>query len=145
MSYEFTLERIIDALPEEVFDAITDPVGQREWWTDGAGSVDTGGEVRVGRTTFVEWDREEGGRCRAEQTYVEIERARRLVFRETVTEPGVPVYECVLTMTFEGADGKTKYTLRHTGFPTAEECDRHERGTRIFMDRLTAYLARQRV
>jgi len=145
VSYEFTLERLIDASPEEVFDAITDPIGQREWWTEGAGSVDTGGTVRIGCTTFVEWDMAEGGRCRAEQTYVEIERPARLVFRETVTAPHDPVYECTLTMTFEDADGKTRYTLHHTGFPTAEERDKHERGTRIFTDRLTAYLARQRV
>jgi glutathione S-transferase len=145
MTYEFTLRRIFDASVEEVFDAITDPVGQREWWTEGVGFVDTGGDVRIGCTTFVEWDTDDGHRCRAEQTFVEIDRPRRLVFKETVNEPGVPPYECTLTMTFEDEDGKTSYTLHHTGFPTVEERDRHERGTGVFCDRLAKYLAGQRV
>ena len=144
MSYDFWIERTIDASPEQVFDAITDPVGQREWWTDGRSFVDTGGEVCVGGSTFVEWDAEDGHRCRAEQTYVEILRPQRLVFKETVTAPGDPVYECTLTMTFEDADGKTAYTLHHEGFPTADERDKHERGTGIFLNRLERYVARAR-
>jgi uncharacterized protein YndB with AHSA1/START domain len=124
---------------------MTDPAGQREWWTDGRSAVDTGGVVRIGQTTFVEWDREQGGRCRAEQTYVEIERPVRLVMKETVHEPDVPPYECTLTMTFTDENGKTRYTLHHEGFPTLEERDRHEGGTRIFCERLAKYLVGQRV
>jgi len=33
--------------------------------------------------------------------------------------------------------------LVHTGFPSAEERDKHERGTGIFMGRLEGYLAKK--
>ena len=145
MTYEFTLERIIDASPDEVFDAITDADGMPDWWASEGKSVKAKADVRVGGTAFVEWETDEGHTCRAEQTYVEVVRPRRLVFTETVREPDVPPYECTLTMTFADEDGKTRYTLHHTGFPTAEERDRHERGTGIFTDRLTRYLASRRV
>ena len=144
MSYEFTLERIIDASPAEVFDAMTDPAAQREWWT-GSDDVEAGCDLRVGGGSFVEWTAEDGHRCRAEQTYVEVLRPSRLVFRETVYEHDVAPYECILTFTFEDRDGKTSLRLHHTGFPTDEERVKHEGGTRIFMDRLTAYIAGQRV
>ena len=137
MSFEFTLERIFDATPEEVFDAITDPVGMRDWWRE---DVSAEADVRVGGAACVEWLTEDGTRCRAEQTYLEVVRPRRLVFTEVVREPTSPVYECTLTMTFEDADGKTRYTLHHTGFPTVEERDKHERGTTIFLDRLERYV-----
>ena len=33
MSYELRVERLIDATPEEVFDAYTDPEAMRVWFT----------------------------------------------------------------------------------------------------------------
>lgn len=139
MTYEFEIERLIDASPEEVFDALTDPDAQREWWT-GAGDVDAGCDLRVGGSSFVEWTTEDGHRCRAEQTYVEVVRPSRLVFRETVYEHDVAPYECTLTVTFEDKDGKTLYRLHHTGFPTEAELNKHRAGTLLFLDRLAAYL-----
>ncbi len=137
MTFDFTLERIIDATPDEVFAAITDPDGMQDWWGD---EVTAEADVRAGGSAFVEWRTDEGSMCRAEQTYLVVERPHRLVFTEVVREPSSPVYECTLTMTFEDAEGKTKYTLHHTGFPTAEERDKHEGGTNIFLDRLTRYV-----
>src|SRR5439155_8503084 len=114
-------------------------VAQREWWT-GAGDVDAECDLTVGGSSFVEWTTGSGTRCRAEQTYIEVQRPTRLVFKETVFEPQSPTYECVLTMTFEDRDGKTLYRLHHTGFPTEEERDKHERGTGVFLERLERYV-----
>jgi glutathione S-transferase len=144
VSYEFDIQRLIDASPEAVFDAMTDPAAQREWWT-GADDVEAECDLRVGGSSFVEWTTDDGHRCRAEQTYVEVVRPDRLVLRETVYEHNVTPYECVLSFTFEDRDGKTLLRLRHTGFPTDEERSRHERGTQIFLDRLGGYLASPRV
>jgi uncharacterized protein YndB with AHSA1/START domain len=140
MTFEFSIERLFDATPDEVFDALTDPAAQRTWWT-GASDVDAECDLRVGGRGSVEWTTEEGHRCRAEQTYVEILRPTRLVFTEVVTEPSSPVYECTLTMTLTVQDGKTLFALHHTGFPTEEERDKHERGTGIFLDRLGKYMS----
>lgn len=79
---------------------------------------------------------------RAEQVFLEIDRPRRIVYTETVIETGAPIYECVLTFTFEPLDGKTRMTLVHKGFPSTEEREKHERGTGIFLDRLESYMAK---
>lgn len=144
MSYEFTMERLFDATPEEVFEAITDPAKQREWWALPGHDVDAACDLRVGGSAYVEWEADHGHRCRAEQVFIEIERPARLVFTEIVKEPTSPVYECTLTMTLESVDGKTLFTLHHVGFPTAEERDKHQGGTKIFSGRLESYLARAR-
>jgi uncharacterized protein YndB with AHSA1/START domain len=141
MSYEFRMERLIDATPNEVFDALTDPEAQRQWWTEGASPVEAGCDLRVGGRAHVAWTGDEGQQCRAEQTYLEIERPFRLKFSEVVIEPLSPPYECVLTFTLAEKDGKTLLALHHQGFPTAEERDRHERGTGIFLDRMSRFLS----
>jgi uncharacterized protein YndB with AHSA1/START domain len=142
MNHEFRIERLIDASPDDVFDALTDPVAQREWWTAGASPVRAECDLRVGGRASVEWTADDGHTCRAEQRYIEIERPKRLVFTETVFEPDADVYECTLTMTLTERDGKTLLVLHHTGFPTAAERDKHERGTEIFLDRLNAFVSR---
>jgi uncharacterized protein YndB with AHSA1/START domain len=143
MSYDFRIERLLDASPDDVFEALTDPVAQRAWWSNGE-PVTAGCDLRVGGRAFVEWTADEGHTCRAEQTFIEITRPTRLVFKEVVIEPDAPTYECTLTITLTAQDGKTLFALHHTGFPSAEERDRHERGTRIFLDRLGRFVIRQR-
>ena len=141
MSHGFQIERHIDATADEVFEALTDPATQREWWSPNR-AVDAECDLRVGGRAHVQWTAEEGHTCRAEQVFVEIDRPRLLVYRETVIEPSSPVYECTLTITLEERDGKTLFTLVHEGFPTEAERDKHERGTGIFLDRLTRYVSR---
>ncbi len=143
MTYEFRIERLIDASPNDVFEALTDPVAQREWWTAGASDVQAECDLRVGGRAFVEWTADEGHTCRAEQTFIEIVRPTRLVFTEVVIEPHSPTYECTLTMTLTDQDAKTLFVLHHTGFPSAAERDKHERGTNIFLERLGRFAARQ--
>jgi uncharacterized protein YndB with AHSA1/START domain len=141
MSYEFHVERVIDATPDEVFDALTDPVAQREWWSDGR-PIEAGCDLRVGGRAFVQWTADAGHTCRADQTFVEIVRPTRLVYTEVVREPDVAPYECLLTFTLTPQDGKTLLRLHHTGFPTTDERDRHERGTGIFLDRMARFATR---
>ena len=90
MTHGFQIERLIDAAPEEVFDAMTDPRIQREWWVEAGTFVSASGDLRVGGTASIEWQADEGHRCRADQVYVEIDRPHRLVLTETVTEPNAP-------------------------------------------------------
>lgn len=144
MSYDFRVERLIDASPDEVFEALTDPAAQREWWSP-SGPVRAECDLRVGGGAHVEWTADEGHTCRAEQIFVEIDRPRLIVYRETVIEPSSPVYECTLTITLEDRDGKTLFTLVHEGFPTPDERDKHQRGTGIFLDRLQRFVTRTSV
>jgi len=144
MTYDFTIERMFDASPAEVFDAMLDPDAQREWWTDGR-PVETRADLRVGGTAYIEWETDDGHTCRAEQVFVVLERPTRIVLKETVHEPDAPVYECTLTFSLEARAGKTFLTLHHEGFPSEAERDRHRDGTMIFLDRLQHYIESRRV
>lgn len=141
MSYDFTLERVIDATPDELFDALLDPEGQEQWWGGPGEIVRTSCDLRIGGKAVIEWG-PKGRLMRAEQTFLEIDRPHRIVYTETVVEPDSPTYECVLTFTFEAVEGKTHMKLVHTGFPSEEERDKHQRGTGIFLDRLEGHLGR---
>lgn len=142
MTYEFQTERLIDASPEDVFDALTDPAHQREWWGAEADIVRATGDAHVGGRARVEWGPDENSLLSSDMVYLEIDRPHRLVYTEVVTEPRHPAYECVLTFTLEAVGGKTRLVLVHTGFPTEEERDVHRRGTeQWFLGRLERYLA----
>ncbi len=142
MSYDFRLERIIDATPEEIWDAMFDPEEQMRWWAASGETTKASADLRPGGKATVEWG-SDGCVIRAEQVFLEIDRPNRIKLTETVFEPDSPVYECVLTFTFEPIGDKTRLTLVHTGFPSAEECDKHQRGTGIFIGRLEGYLAKK--
>lgn len=138
--YEFTLERTLAAPPAEVFDAMVDPRAQLRWWAGEGQIVRAVCDLRVGGVASIAWGPSEDALIRADQVFREIDRPKRLVYDETVTQSGSPVYECRLTFTFASALDQTRLSLHHTGFPTPEERDRHERGTGIFLDRLQGYL-----
>ncbi len=142
MSYDFRLERVIDATPEELWSAMFDPEEQMRWWAATGETTRASADLRPGGKASVEWG-SDGRVMRAEQVFLEIDRPRLVKLTETVFEPDSPVYECVLTFTFEPVGEKTRLTLVHTGFPSAGERDKHERGTRIFFGRLEHYLEKK--
>ena len=58
MSYELRVERLIDATPEEVFDAYTDPEAMKVWFTilnEEAMIVENEIDLRVGGTWVSAW------------------------------------------------------------------------------------------
>ncbi len=140
--FEFRIERSFDALPGRVFDALVDPAEQLLWWGGAGDIVRASCDLSVGGTATILWGKGDDALIRADQVFREIERPSRLVYDETVTQAGSPVYECRLTFEFTRVADTTHVTLHHVGFPTAEERDMHERGTGIFFDRLTRYVSK---
>jgi uncharacterized protein YndB with AHSA1/START domain len=140
--YEFRLERLFDASPELTFDEMLDPKAQLEWWGGDGEIVRATCDLRVGGTATIEWGPSEAALIRTDQVFREIERPHRLVYAETVRQAGFPIYECLLTFALVPIGDKTRLTLHHTGFPTLEQRDLHQRGTGIFFDRLAAHLGR---
>ena len=57
MSYELRVERLIDATPEEVFDAYTDPEAMKVWFTilNEGMIVENEIDLRVGGTWVSAW------------------------------------------------------------------------------------------
>lgn len=142
MSHELRFERLFDAAPEEVFDALTSQEGLEEMYgRDEPGwIVESGGEVRVGG----EWSVAFGPSCdelyRFTHRYEVVDRPRRIAFASEQTARDGSVLEADVEITLEGRDGKTMMTLVERGYPSAEERDLHMVGTPHAYDRLDRFV-----
>jgi uncharacterized protein YndB with AHSA1/START domain len=129
MTYDLTLERLIDAPPEVVFDTITDPESQPEILGDQVPGWDLWEseiDVRVGGTwRFVMGpvDRT-GDPDTSDSVFIEVDRPRRLSYRSTmfIGQWGRTV-EFTETLTFEDRDGKTLLTVHMSGLESEEVRD----------------------
>jgi uncharacterized protein YndB with AHSA1/START domain len=145
VSYDMKLERLIDATPEEVFDAFTDRDAMKEWYTLDAGwAADVAAyDPRVGGRTTVVFGGEQ--KFREDITYVEIGRPHRLVYEEDMRRVADGAgYVTRVSVTFEAQDGKTLLTLVQEGFHVAERRDAHEQGWPQFINRLEQVIAKRR-
>ena len=81
MSHELKFERLIGAPPEQVFDAFTDPDGQREFYgTDAPGwIVDSRCELRVGGVWSISFGPSPDELYHHRHVFEAIERPRRLL------------------------------------------------------------------
>ncbi len=141
MSNDLRLERLIDATPEEVFDAFTDPEAMKQWYALEDGWVVEAelSELAIGGTMSVAFG-PAGAVYREDQVYREIDSPRRLAYEETFSNPSGESFKTFLVATFEERDGKTLLTIVQTGFPTAEIRDMHQNGWPGFLDRLDRFV-----
>lgn len=96
----------LDARPDEVWRALTDPTELDRWWTTRSESeVETGGRFR-----YV-WEFEEAEKNgKQEGRYVEVDAPHRIRYP---WEAGV---ETEVEFRLEASDGGTELTLRHSGW-----------------------------
>jgi uncharacterized protein YndB with AHSA1/START domain len=143
VSHELRFERVFDAAPEEVFDALTDPEGLEEMYgRDEPGwIVESEGEVRVGDTWSVMFGPSREELYRFAHTYEVVDRPLRIAFAsEQQTSPDGSILEAEVEITLEGRDGKTLLTLVERGYPSAEERDLHMIGTPHAYDRVERFI-----
>lgn len=112
---ELVLTRMIDASPNKVFRAWTEPELLKQWfaplpWT--TPSVET--DVRPGGSSIITMRDPEGNDFPNHGVYLEVIENERLVFTDAYTEAWVPAEKPFMTviLTFENVDGKTRYTAR---------------------------------
>ena len=140
MTYDFTIERLLDAPPELVFDTIVNPdfAGEVfddvvEGWSVQRLEID----LRVGGTWTLEFGPRDGSGPNDVLTsvFTEIDRPRRLVYDTTMY-----VSEWGRTVTFteaivlEDQAGKTLLTVVESGFETEEDRDGFKGGTPDWFD-----------
>jgi len=126
MRYDLTLERLIDAPAELVFDTIVDPEAQPEIFGDqvpGWELWEWDIDLRVGGAwTFVfgATDRT-GDPDRSSSVFTEVDRPRRLSYRSSmfIGDWGRTV-EFTETVTLEDRDGKTLLTVRMSDLESEE-------------------------
>ena len=125
-----TVRRELPGAPEEVFDAYTNSAKQRVWLSalgPDAGAVDTTVDLRVGGVWEARFHPNPETLVHDRQTYVEIDRPRRLV-TDLVAESEIggqrmPTLRTRIVMTLEPAGSGTLVTVEQSGFPAAEMRD----------------------
>lgn len=112
---ELVICRLIDAPPEKIFRAWTDPKLMKEWfcpkpWTIASAETD----VRVGGRSRVVMRSPEGQEFPSEGVYLEVIPNRKIVFTDAYTSAwvpsGKPFFTAIVEMEPQG--NKTKYTAR---------------------------------
>ncbi len=130
MSLDLRFERLIGAPPERVFDAFTDPEGQREFYgTDAPGwVVDSRCDLRVGGVWSISFGPAPDQLYHHRHVFEAIERPHRILIASTETRLDGSSFETTLEFTFEPRDGGTLMTMRQSGFESEALRDEHTRG-----------------
>jgi uncharacterized protein YndB with AHSA1/START domain len=129
MSYDLRVERLIDARPEDVFDAFTSTDAQKVWMRhpdDPDGILETESDPRVGGKWVAVWGPTRDELYRETNVYQVVDRPHRLVMATTSTAPDGASLETSTEVVFEEKDGGTRMTVVQRGFPTAEIRDYFE-------------------
>lgn len=116
---EVTIVRVLDAPPDLVYRAWTEPQRMQRWFgpkvfTNPVCELD----VRVGGAWRIVMQAPDGTQYPCGGVYREVTPGERLVFTNiALTEEGKPLIDGLTSVTFEEEDGKTKLTLvtRGTG------------------------------
>ena len=142
MSHDLQFARLIDAAPEEVFDAFTQPGGQEAFYgTDAPGwIVESECDFRVGGVWTVSFGPSPDELYRHTNVFRVIERPRRLVLDTTETRLDGSSFTIEVEFTFEERDGQTLMTMTQRGFPTAELRDEHRIGLPNAFARLAEFI-----
>ena len=152
MTYDLTIERVIDAPPDVVFDAFVDPAAQEFLYGDEdepTWTVRSELDLRVGGMWTIEFGRAGEEPYRETNVFTEIDRPRRLAFDSTMAmgedgrRKGGRDFRTQLVVTFEDRDGKTLITIVQTGFEHQEDRDGVQGGWGSILDALERVVARR--
>ena len=124
-SYDLAAQRA------DVFRALTEPAVLDTWWTTSSES-----DPRPGGAFVYHWEFDDAARNHVQSgEYREVEDGR------VVSYPWAAGGETTVTFRLEDADGGTRLTLEHTGFPDDASRDHHDQGWAGFLDNLESVLA----
>lgn len=125
---ELVLTRLIDATPEKLFRAWTEPELLVQWFTPAPWTVASATlDVRAGGSSEVVMQSPEGQLFPNRGVYLEVIPNQRLVFTDAFTAAWQPSDKAFMvgTISFEPEDGKTRYTARVLHW-SDEDCKAHE-------------------
>ena len=128
MSEEVRFARLIDAAPEEVFDAFVREDGQHAFYSEKGWIVESQCDLRVGGVWTVTFGPSRDELFHHEHLFRVIDRPRRIFIDTTESRPDGGRVEYQTEFIFEARDGKTLMTMIHRGLSTAELRDEHQAG-----------------
>jgi uncharacterized protein YndB with AHSA1/START domain len=126
---DLTLTSVIDAPPEKVFRAWTEPELMKQWFTPRPFTtpiVET--DVRVGGSSLVVMRGPDGNEFPNRGVYLEVVQNERLVFTDAFASAWEPSQKPFMTviLNFEDLGGKTRYTARVRHWTDADR-ETHEK------------------
>ncbi|NEX63954.1 SRPBCC family protein [Noviherbaspirillum galbum] len=126
--FELMLERLIDASPEKLYRAWTEPDLLKEWFTPRPWTVSVATlDVRPGGSNLIVMRGPEGQEFPNRGVYLEVVPNRKLVFTDAFVSAWVPSAKPFMTatITFDEEGGKTRYRAR-VGHWSEEDRKQHE-------------------
>jgi len=126
---ELVLTRIIDAPPEKVYRAWTDPEQLKQWFVPKPWTISkVESDVRPGGSSLIVMRSPEGQEFPNPGVYLEVIPNQKLVFTDAYTSAWQPSEKPFFTgiITFENQGGKTKYTARALHWTVADR-ETHEK------------------
>lgn len=146
-NFELVITRVIDAPRGLVWRAFTEPERLARWMGPrGFTCTIIKHDLRVGGAYRYHLLSPEGTDHWQQGTYREIVEPERLVFSFVWTDvQGIPRgADTLVSTTFEDQDGKTRLTLRQSGFKTETARDAHHSGWSSSLELLAEYAAQQK-
>ena len=127
--HELTLTRLIDATPDKLFRAWTEPELMKQWFTPRPWTtpvVET--DVRPGGSSYILMRGPNGEEFPNRGIYLEVVKNERIVFTDAYTSAWEPSAKPFMTgiITFTPENGKTRYHARVVHW-SAEDRDAHEK------------------
>lgn len=130
-SRELVLTRLIDAPPEKVYRAWTEPVLLKQWfcpkpWMVASAELD----VRPGGVSAIVMRSPEGQEFPSSGVYLEVVENQRLVFTDAYARAWEPSAKPFMTgvITFENEGGQTRYTARVLHWSASDRQTHEEMG-----------------
>ena len=145
---ELVITRLIDASPEKLFRAWTEPALITQWFTPPPWkTVAAETDLRAGGSSLIVMQGPDGQQMPNRGVYLEVIKNKKLVFTDAFVKAWEPSNKpfMVGTLTFEGVGGKTQYTARVQHWSIADK-EAHEKmgfhqGWGIATDQLAALAA----
>jgi len=136
-----TLKRRINAIPEKVYAAWTDPEKIARWFGPAevkAGSVQADIDLRVGGRYRISFEGGDGEYFQVDGVYREVTPNARIAF--SWAWHSTPERESQVTVSLQPDGGGTLVTLQHEQFFNEAARDGHARGWSALFDKLEKYL-----
>lgn len=135
------ITRFINASPDRVYAAWTDPAQLSEWFApEGVRTRSIAADVRVGGK--YRWDliTQEGEAWAAFGEYRELVRGKKIVFTwQWDNDQAWENQTSLVTVELFDRRGETELRLRHEQLPSEESRDRHSEGWNSVLDRLEEF------
>jgi uncharacterized protein YndB with AHSA1/START domain len=136
------LSRMVEASPQRVFEAMTDPEQVAEWWgPEGFTCPELTLDPRVSGAYRIAMQPPGGELFHLAGEYVEVERASRLAYTFRWEPPDPDARETVAGLVLRERDGATEVELTQRPFATEARCELHRTGWTDTLARLASHLA----